>query len=80
MILLLIIILAGCEQKIFVLLMFVLLGVTTDMGFSGGYWPTLLYFAPSFAGMISGLANSVGHISGFLASHYIATLVKTVRL
>ncbi|EDW14393.1 sialin [Drosophila mojavensis] len=76
MILLLIIILAGCEQKIFVLLMFVLLGVTTDMGFSG-YWPTLLYFAPSFAGMISGLANSAGHISGFLVSHVIATLVKT---
>ncbi|TDG48363.1 hypothetical protein AWZ03_005108 [Drosophila navojoa] len=77
MILLSIIIIAKCEQKIFVLVMFVLLGVTTDMGFSGGYWPTLLYFAPSFAGMISGLANSVGHISGFLASHVIATLVKT---
>lgn len=72
-----IIIVASCEQKILVLLMYFLLGVTTDLGFSGGYWPTLLYFAPSFAGLISGLANCIAHISGFLAPHLIAGLVHS---
>ncbi|EDV93258.1 sialin [Drosophila grimshawi] len=72
-----VIIVASCQQKALVLLIFVLVGATMDMGFSGGYWPTLLYFAPSFAGMISGLANSLGHLSGFLAPHLIAILVHT---
>ncbi|XP_030559335.1 sialin [Drosophila novamexicana] len=72
-----IIIIASCEQKTLVFLIFVLLGSTTDMGFSGGYWPTLLYFAPSFAGLISGLANCLGHMSGFVAPHVIAKFVHT---
>lgn len=80
MILITLIILADCEHRKFVLFIFVILGATTDLGFSGGYWPTLLYFAPSFAGMISGLANSIAHISGFLSSHVVDKLVKTVRL
>lgn len=77
MILITLIILADCEHRKFVLFIFVILGATTDLGFSGGYWPTLLYFAPSFAGMISGLANSIAHISGFLSSHVVDKLVKT---
>ncbi|KAH8417615.1 hypothetical protein KR222_002817 [Zaprionus bogoriensis] len=71
------IILASCAQKPLVILMCVLLGLTTDLGFSAGYWPTLLYFAPSFAGLLSGLANSLGHISGFLAPYIVASLVDS---
>ncbi|XP_037732899.1 sialin isoform X1 [Drosophila subpulchrella] len=71
-----IIILADCEDKILVLLMFAFLMASTDMGFSG-YWPTLLYFAPSFAGLLSGLANGMAHLSGFLAPHLVAALVHT---
>ncbi|SPP87948.1 sialin [Drosophila guanche] len=72
-----IIICAGCEQKTLVMLMYALLYATTDMGFSAGYWPTLLYFAPSFAGLLSGVANCLAHLSGFLAPHLVATLVHT---
>ncbi|KAH8349143.1 hypothetical protein KR084_007353 [Drosophila pseudotakahashii] len=71
-----IIILADCGDKILVLLMFALMMASTDMGFSG-YWPTLLYFAPSFAGLLSGLANGMAHLSGFLAPHLVAALVHT---
>ncbi|XP_002013876.2 sialin isoform X2 [Drosophila persimilis] len=68
---------AGCEQKTLVMLMYAFLYATTDMGFSAGYWPTLLYFAPSFAGLLSGLANCLAHLSGFLAPHLVAALVHT---
>ncbi|KAH8383765.1 hypothetical protein KR009_010402 [Drosophila setifemur] len=71
-----VIILADCDEKILVLLMFSFLMASTDMGFSG-YWPTLLYFAPSFAGLISGLANGMAHLSGFLSPHLVASLVHT---
>ncbi|XP_050744630.1 sialin [Drosophila biarmipes] len=71
-----IIILADCEAKILVLVMFAFLMASSDMGFSG-YWPTLLYFAPSFAGLLSGLANGMAHLSGFLAPHLVAALVHT---
>ncbi|XP_017036408.1 sialin [Drosophila kikkawai] len=71
-----IIILADCGNKTLVLLMFILLMASTDMGFSG-YWPTLLYFAPSFAGLLSGLANALAHLTGFLAPYLVAALVHT---
>ncbi|XP_033166653.1 sialin [Drosophila mauritiana] len=71
-----VIILADCDDKILVLVMFAFMMATTDMGFSG-YWPTLLYFAPSFAGLLSGLANGLAHLSGFLAPHLVAALVHT---
>ncbi|KRK03557.1 sialin isoform X1 [Drosophila yakuba] len=71
-----VIILADCNNKILVLVMFAFMMATTDMGFSG-YWPTLLYFAPSFAGLLSGLANGLAHLSGFLAPHLVAALVHT---
>nr|NP_650243.2 uncharacterized protein Dmel_CG7091 [Drosophila melanogaster]AAF54879.3 uncharacterized protein Dmel_CG7091 [Drosophila melanogaster] len=71
-----VIILANCDDKILVLVMFAFMMATTDMGFSG-YWPTLLYFAPSFAGLLSGLANGMAHLSGFLAPHLVAALVHT---
>jgi len=74
-----VIILANCDDKILVLVMFAFMMATTDMGFSG-YWPTLLYFAPSFAGLLSGLANGMAHLSGFLAPHLVAALVHTVSL
>ncbi|KAH8358821.1 hypothetical protein KR093_002699 [Drosophila rubida] len=75
--LIVVIILASCKQKILVLLMYFLVGATTDLAFSGGYWPTLLYFAPSFAGLISGLANCMAHISGFATPHLVAALVHS---
>lgn len=62
-----------------VLVMFMLLMASTDIGFSG-YWPTLLYFAPSYAGLLSGLANALAHLTGFLAPYLVAALVHTVRL
>ncbi|KAH8292145.1 hypothetical protein KR054_006311 [Drosophila jambulina] len=71
-----IIILADCGSKTLVLLMFILVMASTDMGFSA-YWPTLLYFAPSFAGLLSGLANALSHLTGFLAPHLVAALVHT---
>ncbi|XP_023034047.1 sialin [Drosophila willistoni] len=71
------IIMADCGQKIVVIMMYVLLGIVCDMGFSGGYWPTLLYFAPSFAGLLSGVANCLGHLSGFLAPYIVAALVSS---
>ncbi|XP_017084666.2 sialin [Drosophila eugracilis] len=71
-----VIILADCGNKILVLVMFALVMASTDMGFSG-YWPTLLYFAPSFAGLLSGLANGMAHLSGFLAPYLVAALVHT---
>ncbi|KAH8402685.1 hypothetical protein KR215_005963 [Drosophila sulfurigaster] len=75
--LIVVIILASCKQKTLVLLMYFLVGLTTDLAFSGGYWPTLLYFAPSFAGLISGLANCMAHISGFATPHLVAALVHS---
>ncbi|XP_017040221.1 sialin [Drosophila ficusphila] len=71
-----VIILADSNDKVLVLLMFAFMMASTDMGFSG-YWPTLLYFAPSFAGLLSGLANGLAHLSGFLAPHLVAALVHT---
>ncbi|KAI8044882.1 hypothetical protein M5D96_001057 [Drosophila gunungcola] len=71
-----VIILADKDDKILVLVMFALIMASTDIGFSG-YWPTLLYFAPSFAGLLSGLANGMAHLSGFLAPHLVAALVHT---
>ncbi|XP_016976642.1 sialin [Drosophila rhopaloa] len=71
-----VIILADYGDKTLVLVMFALMMASTDMGFSG-YWPTLLYFAPSFAGLVSGLANGMAHLSGFLAPHLVAALVDT---
>lgn len=59
--------------------MCVLLGASTDMGFSA-YWPTLLFFAPSFAGLLSGAANSLAHISGFAAPHLVANVVDSASL
>lgn len=59
--------------------MCVLLGASTDMGFSA-YWPTLLFFAPSFAGLFSGAANSLAHISGFAAPHLVANVVDSASL
>lgn len=74
-----IIILASNKQKVLVVLMCVLLGASSDLGFSG-YFPTLLFFAPSFAGLVSGAANSWAHISGFAAPHLVARLVDSVSL
>ncbi|KAH8273089.1 hypothetical protein KR018_000245 [Drosophila ironensis] len=74
-----VIVLVDCRYRILVLLMLALLMAASDMGFSV-YWPTLLYFAPSFAGLISGVSNGMAHLSGFLAPHLVASLVDTVRL
>lgn len=74
-----IIILASNKQKVLVVLMCVLLGASSDLGFSG-YFPTLLFFAPSFAGLVSGAANSWAHISGFAAPRLVARLVDSVSL
>ncbi|KAH8324078.1 hypothetical protein KR067_000333, partial [Drosophila pandora] len=71
-----IIILADCRDKTLVIIMFVLLKTTTDLGFNC-YWPTLLYMAPSFAGMLSGFANGFAHLSGFLTPLLVASLVET---
>ncbi|ALC45930.1 CG7091 [Drosophila busckii] len=69
------IIYASCEQKTLVLMMFVVLGAFADLAFSAGYWPSLLYIAPSFSGLLSGLANCLAHLSGFLAPILISSLV-----
>ncbi|EDV30117.1 uncharacterized protein Dana_GF19301 [Drosophila ananassae] len=71
-----VIILADCRDQTLVIIMFVLLKTTTDLGFNC-YWPTLLYMAPSFAGMLSGFANGFAHLSGFLAPLLVASLVET---
>lgn len=63
---------------VLVLLMYVLLGAATDLSFSAGYWPTLLYFAPSFAGLLSGFANCLANISGFGAPQLVAKVVVSV--
>ncbi|KAH8276073.1 hypothetical protein KR018_000839 [Drosophila ironensis] len=71
-----VIIMADSEDKALVLGMFVLVKTTTDLGFNC-YWPTLLYIAPSFAGLLSGLANGMAHLSGFLAPLLVASVVAT---
>ncbi|XP_043069114.1 sialin-like [Drosophila bipectinata] len=71
-----VIIMADCGDTILVIAMFVLLRASTDLGFNC-YWPTLLYMAPSFVGMISGFANALAHLSGFLAPLLVASLVET---
>ncbi|EDV42636.1 uncharacterized protein Dana_GF16923 [Drosophila ananassae] len=71
-----VIIMSDCGNKMLVLFMFSLLMCFSDMGF-GIYWPTLLYFGPSFAGLISGVANGLAHLSGFLAPQLVASLVHT---
>ncbi|XP_030370711.1 sialin [Scaptodrosophila lebanonensis] len=70
------IIYSTCKQRILVISLYILLGCATDLGFSGGYWPTLLYFAPSFAGLLSGLANSFAHLCGILAPYIVAIMVQ----
>lgn len=72
-----VIIMSDCGYKMLVLFMFSLLMCFSDMGF-GIYWPSLLYFGPSFAGLISGVANGLAHLSGFLAPQLVASLVHTV--
>ncbi|XP_030384528.1 sialin-like [Scaptodrosophila lebanonensis] len=71
------IIYASCEQKILVVVLFVILGGVSDLGYNGGYWPTLLYFAPSFTGLILGLANCFAHICGAMAPYVVTAMVKT---
>ncbi|XP_065363537.1 uncharacterized transporter slc-17.2 [Calliphora vicina] len=70
------IILSTCQQRIMVILFAVCIGITTDMGFSGVYWPSMLYVAPAFAGLISGLANCLATVSGFLAPLGVAAIVR----
>ncbi|KAH8250024.1 hypothetical protein KR026_003984 [Drosophila bipectinata] len=70
------IIMSDCGYKMLVLFMLTLLMCFSDLGFSI-YWPTLLYFGPSFAGLISGMANGLAHLSGFLAPLLVASLVHT---
>lgn len=61
-----------------VVLFTVCIGITTDMGFSGVYWPSMLYVAPAFAGLISGLANCLATVSGFLAPLGVSAIVRHV--
>lgn len=54
------------------------IGITSDLGFSGVYWPSLLYVAPAYAGLISGIANALATVSGFLAPLGISAIVRHV--
>ncbi|KAM7361084.1 sialin isoform 1-T2 [Cochliomyia hominivorax] len=69
------IILSSCEQRIMVVLFTICIGITSDMAFSGVYWPSLLYVAPAYAGLISGIANALATVSGFVAPLGISTIV-----
>ncbi|XP_037810223.1 uncharacterized transporter slc-17.2 [Lucilia sericata] len=69
-------IISNCHQRVMVVLFTVCIGITTDMGFSGVYWPSLLYVAPAFAGLITGIANCLATASGFLAPLGISTIVR----
>ncbi|XP_005184578.2 uncharacterized transporter slc-17.2 [Musca domestica] len=70
------IVLSDCQQRILVVLFTMCIGISTDMAFSGAYWPSLLFVAPTYAGLISGIANCLATVSGFLAPHGISLIVR----
>ncbi|XP_075147576.1 sialin [Haematobia irritans] len=70
------IIFSDCQQRILVAILTTCIGASTDMGFSGAYWPSLLYVAPTYAGLICGIANCLATVSGFLAPLGISAIVR----
>lgn len=71
-------ILCTCEERVAVVLITICIGITTDMAFAGAYWPSLLNLAPSYSGLISGLANCLATVSGFLAPLGISSIIRHV--
>ncbi|XP_067618260.1 sialin [Eurosta solidaginis] len=70
-----IVVLAGAEQVVIINLCILFVGFFTDMGFSSGYWTTLLHLTPSYAGLLSGISNALSTINGFVSPVIIAALV-----
>ncbi|XP_017473028.1 PREDICTED: sialin [Rhagoletis zephyria] len=72
--LLVIIVLTSENQHIIIILMILFVGIFTDMAFSGGYWPSLLHLTPSYAGLLSGIANSFSTWNGFISPIIISAI------
>ncbi|XP_054726671.1 sialin [Anastrepha obliqua] len=71
---LVIIMLTSAEQHIVINLMILFVGVFSDMAFSGGYWPSLLHLTPSYAGLLSGIANAFSTFNGFISPIIISAI------
>uniref|UniRef100_A0A1I8NQL2 Major facilitator superfamily (MFS) profile domain-containing protein n=1 Tax=Stomoxys calcitrans TaxID=35570 RepID=A0A1I8NQL2_STOCA len=70
------IVFSDCKQRILVTVFATCIGASADLSFSGAYWPSLLYVAPTYAGLISGIANCLATVSGFLAPLGISAIVR----
>lgn len=69
------IIILDCSHKFLVVLSILLIGMTTDIAFSGAYWISLLDCAPAFAGLLSGISNSFATLVGSLAPLGISKII-----
>ncbi|XP_011188331.1 sialin [Zeugodacus cucurbitae] len=71
---LIVVMLLNATQRMFINLCILFVGIFSDMAFSGGYWPSLLHLTPSYAGLLSGIANAFSTIDGFISPIIISAI------
>uniref|UniRef100_A0A034WCE6 Sialin n=2 Tax=Bactrocera dorsalis TaxID=27457 RepID=A0A034WCE6_BACDO len=71
---LIVVMLLNANQRMLINLCILFVGIFSDMAFSGGYWPSLLHLTPSYAGLLSGIANAFSTIDGFISPIIISAI------
>nr|XP_036217533.1 sialin isoform X2 [Bactrocera oleae] len=71
---LIVVMLLNANQRILINLCILFVGIFSDMAFSAGYWPSLLHLTPSYAGLLSGIANAFSTMDGFFSPIIISAI------
>ncbi|XP_026463451.1 uncharacterized transporter slc-17.2-like isoform X2 [Ctenocephalides felis] len=71
--------LLSCEQKYLAVFLIMLTAMFTDIAFTGSYLLSYLELAPRFAGLLTGISNTIGSMPGVITNTLVGYITTNVK-